>query len=95
LQIGLKNWLEIIEKHYGVKPIIYSSDKFNKLNLSTSEFKGYTLWIANYNWVKHPKTKQWSFWQFSKKGKIKGVSEYVDLDVFKGTKKDLERILIK
>ena len=95
LQIALKNWLNIIEKHYGVKPIIYSGDKFHQTNLSTSEFNGYILWIANYNWVKHPKTKQWSFWQFSDKGIIKGVNEHVDLDVYKGTKQELDKILIK
>jgi len=95
LQIGLKNLLNIIEKHYGVKPIIYSGDKFHQTFLNTSEFKDYPLWIANYNWIKHPKTKQWSFWQFSEKGKVKGVSEYVDLNVFKGTKQDLKQILIR
>jgi len=38
LRIGLLNWLRIIEQHYGIKPIIYSGDKFCKSYLSTSEF---------------------------------------------------------
>lgn len=28
LKVGLKRWLEIVEKHYGVKPIIYSSESY-------------------------------------------------------------------
>ena len=95
LQIGLKNWLNIIEKHYGVKPIIYSGDKFNRTYLQGNEFKSYLLWIANYNRVEEPKTKDWSFWQFSEKGKINGVNEFVDFNVFKGSAQDLEDILIK
>ena len=95
LQVGLKNWLTIVEKHYGVKPIIYSGDKFHKLYLRGSEFKGYILWVANYNCVNQPKTKGWNFWQFSEKGSIKGINEHVDLNVFKGTKQELEQILIK
>ena len=95
LQSGLKNWLTIIEKHYGVKPIIYSGDRFHELYLRGSEFNSYILWIANYNNVKQPKTKKWRFWQYSEKGRIKGVNTRVDLNVFKGTKEDLEQILIK
>ena len=95
LRIGLKNWLNIIEKHYGVKPIIYTGDKFYRSYLKGHGFEEYILWIANYNRVKEPQTNIWSFWQFSEKGKIKGVNEYIDLNVFKGNNKELKQLLIK
>ena len=92
LKIGLKNWLNIIEKHYGVKPIIYSGDKFYSTYLKTRDFKDYTIWIANYNNIRQPKVKGWSFWQFSEQGKVKGINGYVDLNVFKGNKKELTKL---
>lgn len=81
---GIKNWLNLIETHYGVKPIIYTSDSFYKHHLEPdSFFADYPrLWIANYNKIKQPKSK-WHFWQYSEKAKISGINEKVDINVFK------------
>jgi len=95
LRIGLKRWLNIIEDHYGVKPIIYSSDHYFKTYLSKKEFRDYTLWIANFNNMRHPKENKWLIWQFTEKGTINGVDGFVDFNVFRGSKKDLNVILIK
>ena len=95
LKIGLKNWLNIVEKYYGIKPIIYSGDKFYSTHLRTKDFKDYSIWIANYNNIRQPKIPNWSFWQFSEKGNVNGVKEYVDLNVFNGNKRELENLLIK
>ena len=35
---GIKNWLNLIEMHYGLKPIIYTSDGFYKHHLKTDPF---------------------------------------------------------
>ena len=94
LRVGLKKWLDKIEKHYEVKPIIYTGDKFYKTYLSNGEFDDYILWIANYNSIEQPNTKEWEIWQFSDKGKINGVNEFVDLNVFNGDIKKLNKILI-
>ena len=62
---GIANWLEIIENHYGVKPIIYSGAHFFNDNLK-SNFNNYFLWIANYNKVESPLNNvNWKMWQFS------------------------------
>jgi len=95
LRIGLKRWLNIIEDHYGVKPIIYSSDHYFKTYLSKKEFRDYTLWIANFNNMRHPKENKWLIWQFTEKGTLNGVDGFVDFNVFRGSKKDLNGILIK
>ena len=95
LKAGLKNWLNIVGKHYGVKPIIYSGDTFYRKHLSGGEFDNYIIWIANFNNVQNPKTKNWKIWQFSEKGIIKGVNEKVDFNVFKGSKVNFEKLLIK
>lgn len=92
---GLLNWLKKVELHYGVKPIIYTSDGFLKHHLTNEEFKNYTIWIANYNDVKEPNHKNWKFWQFSDKGKVEGISTKVDLNVFNGNDLHLLSLLIK
>lgn len=94
LRKGLLNWLEIVETYYGVTPIIYSGDNFYKTFLDRPEFAKYPKWIANYNDVKHPKTRDWCIWQFSEEAKIDGINELVDLNVFNGDSLKLVDILI-
>ena len=95
LKKGVANWLKIIEAHYGVEPILYSYSYFYKTYLN-EDFSAYKLWIANYSNVKDPlPSKKWMFWQFSEKGRVKGIKGPVDLDVFKGEPKELKSILLK
>jgi lysozyme len=88
LKVGLKRWLVAIEKHYKVKPILYSGEKYYE-DFLKDEFEGYTFWIANYNfWVEDMKD-DWLFWQFSEKARIKGISENVDINIHNGSLKML------
>lgn len=97
LRNGLKNWLDKVEAHYGIKPIIYSGASHYKDLLSHEMFKDYVFWIANYNRVERPlKTdKVWDFWQFSDKGKVNGIEGNTDLNVFKGDKNALIELIKK
>ena len=95
LKIGLKRWLKIVEEHYGVKPIIYSSDHYFKTYLTRKDFKEYILWIANFNNKRHPNENRWTIWQFTEKGTLNGVDGFVDFNVFRGSKEELNGILIK
>lgn len=93
LKVGLKRWLDRVEDHYKVKPIVYSGDSYFS-DFLEKEFEGYTLWIANYNfWVEKPKG-HWNFWQFSEKGSVNGVKGFVDLNMFQGDIEELEELCI-
>ena len=46
LQRGIKRWLDRVESHYGVKPILYTSYKFKTRYLDDSIFNTYPYWIA-------------------------------------------------
>ena len=94
LKKGLKNWLNIVEKHYGVKPIIYTGDTFYRKYLSDGKFDKYPLWIANFNKINHPQTSKWKIWQFSEQGIIKGSNEKVDFNVFNGSRAEFNRLLV-
>jgi lysozyme len=95
LRNGLKKWLDTVEEHYGVRPIIYSGASHYKDLLSHEMFKDYIFWIANYNKVGRPlNDKIWTFWQFTENGKVNGIEGNTDLNVFKGEKAQLEQLLI-
>jgi len=82
----LQLFLERLEKHYGVKPIIYTNINFFTTKLKDS-FDKYPLWIAGY--FDHDRfynefDAPWIFWQHSEKGKVDGIRGSVDFNVFKG-----------
>lgn len=83
---NLKTWLKIIERHYGISPIIYTNTHlFNKY--IKGNFDDYPFWIANYNTtnihneVSHQNLK---FWQYSEKGFVRGIKGNVDCNAFLG-----------
>ena len=96
LRKGIQNWLDLVEKHYNKKPIIYTGDSFYKDYLKGQGFDDYPIWIANYNRnIKEPKAKNWIIWQFSDQGNVNGIGEFVDLNVFDGNEKLFKLLLIE
>ena len=93
LKVGLKRWLKKIDAHYKVKPIIYTGEKYYE-DFLKEEFKGYTFWVANYNFFVENIKEDWLFWQFTEKATIKGINERVDLNIYNGTPKMLEYLTI-
>lgn len=94
LEKQLKNFLSIIEKHYKVKPILYSYAEFYKQHLSTS-FAQYPLWIAHYTQTVKPEiNRNWWFWQHSDAGHVNGITEKVDFNVFCGDSLAFSKILL-
>lgn len=91
---GLKNWLAIVEKHYGVKPIIYSGANFYNHHLK-EHFPEYKIWIAKYSLFSEKMNDDWHFWQFTDKGTVKGIETKVDLNIFKGNRYDLKQFVIQ
>lgn len=94
LKSGLKRWLTTVEKHYGVKPILYSGESFYTDFLKT-EFTGYTLWIANYSFFDDEIRKEWQFWQFTDKASVVGIEGKVDANIFNGDLTQLKKHCIK
>lgn len=87
-------WLNEVEKHYGVKPIIYSSLRFRKEILDNKRFDLYPFWMAHYYVAEPTKEISWFFWQHTDCGKISGIRGPVDCNVFHGSRSELETLLI-
>ncbi len=95
LRADLKTWLERVEKHYGVKPIIYASYKFKTRYLNDSVFNSYPYWIAHYYVDSVEYKGDWKFWQHHDAGTLPGIDEQVDLNIFNGSIQQLDSLRIK
>jgi lysozyme len=91
---GLQTMLDRLEKEYKMKPVIYTNINFYNTFLK-DKFEKYPLWIAGYfdhdrfyNTFETP----WQFWQHSEKGRVDGIKNHVDFNVFKGDIKKLTKL---
>lgn len=77
---SVEKFCELVERHYGVQPMIYSTMGFYNKNLSP-RFNDHHLYIGRYsnsepqiNWE-----GEYTIWQYSETGIIPGIDAYVDL----------------
>ncbi|MBF4470327.1 MULTISPECIES: glycoside hydrolase family 25 protein [Flavobacterium] len=94
LKIGLKRWLSAVEQHYGVRPIIYTGEKYYD-DFLKEEFSDYLFWIANYNFYREEIEDDWLFWQFTEKAKVPGIDRTVDVNIYNGDLEQLQYITVE
>lgn len=83
--------LELMEKEYGAKPMIYTSEKLYKTHFDTKKYKKYHFFIANY---KREPSMAYTLWQYTQRGKLKGIAGFVDFSKF-SRKYSVDSIKIK
>jgi lysozyme len=91
-----KIWLDIVEKHYGIKPIIYTNKHIYN-DYIKEHFADYPLWISHYEvpeLVGYDLSKVY-FWQHSMKGQVEGIESLVDFNVFIRDDYEIERITLR
>lgn len=94
LRRDLKVWLDKIEQHYGVKPILYTSYKYKTRYLNDSVFNSYPYWIAHYYVDSVEYQGPWKFWQHTDMGTLPGIEGRVDLNIFNGTLDELKAMTV-
>ena len=78
-QRNLKTFIQLVERHYGVKPVLYCSRDFYNKHLS-GPFTSYKYMIARY----HPEIPElcdnaaFVMWQFSSTSYVRGIRGHVD-----------------
>lgn len=84
-------WLQAVEAAAGCKPLLYSSPSFLREHdlLGDATLSQYGLWLAS--WSTTPPTPPpswpvWAVWQSSASGTVPGITGYVDLDQFNGSR---------
>lgn len=71
--------LELMESEYGVKPMIYTSERVYKTHFATKKYAKYHIFIANYRG--YPTTR-FTLWQYTEKGHCNGIGSCVDFSRF-------------
>ena len=71
--------LELMENEYGVKPMIYTSEKLYKEHLSGKKYRKYHIFIANY---RRAPTVRYTLWQYTETGHLSGIKGCVDISKF-------------
>jgi lysozyme len=86
VQREMRIFLNIVERHYGKKPIIYTSSDFFEDN-RLHEFRDYPYWLRSVSG--HPGDKYgehpFTFWQYTGTGVVPGISGNADLNIFNGS----------
>ncbi|MDA6068821.1 glycoside hydrolase family 25 protein [Flavobacterium sp. AC] len=93
LKKGLKRWLNKVETHYQVRPIIYTGERYYD-DFLKEEFGQYLFWIANYNFYREKIEDDWLFWQFTEKGSLPGIKHRVDVNIYNGDLQQLQFITV-
>ncbi|MTH97828.1 GH25 family lysozyme [Roseibium sp. RKSG952] len=84
----MDHFLDEVEKHYGKRPVIYSSVDFHRDRL-VGAFKDEHFWLRSV--ATHPMNiyedrDDWVFWQYTAEGRVAGVKGDVDRNAFFGTR---------
>ncbi|MBC3888364.1 hypothetical protein GH810_08580 [Acetobacterium paludosum] len=89
-KVILNEFLKALEDHYGVKPIIYTSQRVFNLYIGT-DYTDYKIWIVDLDnsWPKTlPNGGSFTFWQYTQRGILDGYDgneTFIDFDLYKGT----------
>lgn len=90
----LEDFLGMVRAAYGKEPVIYTDDNFAGKYLAGYPIR--RLWVPDFftvpDWSSEVK---WTFWQFSERGRVPGISTYVDRNVFAGTPADFRALVEK
>ncbi len=92
----VKIWLKLIEMHYGVKPIIYTSPEFWNKHMN-DQFSEYPLWIAEYGVDKTTRPvgwQDWHIWHWDGTADVPGVELGADLSWMNQSGLDLSVLFI-
>jgi lysozyme len=87
--------LEALERHYGKKPVIYSSVDFYQSILFDGALSDYPIWVRSTKY--HPAVRygnrHWHIWQYASDGSVPGIRGAVDRNCFYGSESDWRRWL--
>jgi lysozyme len=94
LRREVRQWLELVQAHYGVRPILYSNYGFYQHYLA-GHFDDFPLWLAHYEVARPtlPATR-WIIWQHSDEAYVPGIRGTVDFNVFQGSYEALQQLRV-
>jgi lysozyme len=93
LMAAIRQWLTIVERRVGVRPLLYVSQRFvNNYLINYPDLKNnYQIWIARYG--EYKPDVHLAIWQLSADGHVSGITPEVDINVFNGYQGQWEEFL--
>lgn len=92
-RLELSALLHTIEDYYGVKPILYATEKSYRLYIAGS-FDDYDIWIRNvFSEPTSDLGRNWTFWQYTNRAQLEGYigeERFIDMNVFQGTEEEFQ-----
>lgn len=86
-----------IEEHYGVQPVVYATQEAYDLYLA-GRYPDLLVWIRSVAWAPRLSDgRAWTVWQYSNRDRLPGydgVEPYIDMNVFAGTRQELEALTL-
>lgn len=86
----IKGMLAEMARHYGKKPIVYTTVDFYEAMFSDGEMSEFPMWLRS---TKHDPAvrygnRAWHFWQYQSDAWVRGIPTRVDRNAFYGDAKD-------
>lgn len=86
VRADIREFAEIVTRHYETRPVIYTTPDFYAQN-DLGSLRGYEFWLRAVS--AHPSERypaeRWTFWQYTGTGLVPGVSGPVDLNAYAGS----------
>ncbi|MFV0280754.1 MAG: GH25 family lysozyme [Rhodoblastus sp.] len=91
----MRQMLQDMERHYGKRPIIYTTVDFYEAILSDGALNDYPIWVRSTKDRPHVRygSRKWHFWQYQSDGHTPGIRGPVDRNVFHGTSSEWRKWL--
>ncbi len=92
----IEQWADGVRTALKCETTLYMSSSFAKdVLLGSKQLSNYALWVAHYTEAVSPQVPEpwatWSFWQYTDRGRVEGIKTAVDMDLFNGTREQLEK----
>ena len=91
----MRQMLQEMERHFGKRPVIYSTVDFYAGILAGGGMSDYPIWVRSTKYSPSIKygDRRWHFWQYQSDGRIPGIQAKVDRNAFFGSAKQWEAFL--
>ena len=85
--------MNILEAHYGVRPILYTTQEFHDRYLIDLENEKF--WVRSIFQAPNFRKEDWLIWQHHHRGSVDGIKGPTDLNAFRGSVDDLEALRMR
>ncbi len=94
-QADMQTMLIEMERHFGKRPVIYTTVDFYDAILSDGAFSNYPIWVRSTK--HHPSVRfpgrNWAFWQYQSDGRVPGIDGKVDRNAFYGSREQWQAFI--